>query len=232
MKRNIIFSLMLIFVGITSLKAQVDSVFLSGKIYDYETQEILKAATFIHNGEVKKLSDNGDFNCYIKAGDTLSFRYTGHENYTIIVGDDLEKMTYISGIFLNQQAINHSEFILKPRLHNAKSFANYDPLKLEQMMNNAKHTLDIANYQSKRAQEWDAYDNQKYTMQQKEEAIEYKSAIGPSQQARISSTAYLYDPLNTWKLKRELATKKKMTPQLSAAEELYLKTLFLNKTSQ
>lgn len=222
-------TLFTLWISILNINAQADSVFITGKVYDYNTQEILGNAIFIHNGDLVKLSDEGDFNRYIKPGDTLSFRYTGHENYTIIVDEDLDKLSYITGIFLNQQEVTASDFILKPRLHNAKSFASYDPLAMEQMMKNAQHTVDVASYQANQAHEWDAHDNQKYSMSLKEEAIEYKAAIAPSQQIGATGTASIYDPIKTMQLKQKINAQIQKEKTLTAEEEFYLKTLFLNR---
>lgn len=229
MKKPITLFVFLLLSSISFLaKAQNDSVFITGKVYDYESQETLKKAIFIHNNQITNLKEDGSFACYVKKGDTLSFRYTGHDNYTIIVDENLDKLSYISGIFLNQQEIDASSFILKPRLHNAKSFASYDPLQMEQMMNNARRTITVASYQANKAREWDAQDNQKYSMTQKEVELEYKNAIAPAQQVGVDTRASIYDPIATLEIQKKINAKIPEEKELSADEDFYLRTLFIH----
>lgn len=206
--------------------AQSDSIFITGKVYDYETQKPLKNAVFKHNGELIKLTDNGDFQCYVKTGDTLAFRYVGHKDYEIIIDNDLEKTAYISGVFLNKEDLISSKHILQPRLNNAKSFASYDPLEMERNMKNAQHTLSIAAYQAGQDREWDVSDNQKYAMNQKEMDIEYKAAIKPSSQVGLGLKTNLLTPLSSITLEKQGLRELPQIKRLTKDEEFYVITLF------
>lgn len=206
--------------------AQSDSIFITGKVYDYETQKPLKNAVFKHNGEFVNLTENGDFQCYVKPGDTLAFRYEGHKDYEVVIDDDLEKVAYISGIFLNKEDLISSKYILQPRLHNARSFASYDPLEMDRMMKNAQHTLAIAAYQAGQEREWNVSDNQKHAMNQKEMDIEYKAAIKPSSQVGLGLKTNLLTPLSSITLEKQGLKELPQIKHLTKDEEFYVMTLF------
>jgi hypothetical protein len=212
--------------------AQLDSVMISGTIYDYESREAISQATFKVNGELVDIAEDGQFQLYVKPNDTLSFRYMGYKDYVLVVPEDLEHVSYISGVFLNKEDIAGSETVVMPREYEAESLANYDPEQMEQMMNNAKHNLNVAAYQATQPYEWDAYSNTKYSLTMKETELEYKNAIASHQQVGVGVSTTLENPGGDVKIDNMgEKTLKHFTP-ISPKEQFLILTLFEAKVEQ
>ncbi len=212
--------------------AQCDSVVISGVVYDYETREALKNATFKHNNEIVDISTDGKFQISVKAGDSLSVRYTGYENYIIIIPNDLQDVAYISGIFLNKQEVQNSDVLIIPRHYDAKSVACFDPTEISTLMRNAKHNLSIAAYQAGQSYEWDASDNQKHTMAMKTMEVEYKCAVAPTQQVAIYSSMTLEEGLKSAKIEKYENKAYGINAPITPQEEFYITTLFEAKEKE
>ncbi len=225
-KITTLFTLFILITGSINVFAQRDSVMLSGIVYDYESREALKKATFKHNGEFVDISQDGKFQRFVKPGDTLSVRYLGYKDYIIVVPNNLDQVSYISGIFLNKNNIENSEILTVPREYKVDALATYDPMQLQGMLQNAQHNVAVAAYQATQPYEWDVHDNQKFSMTMKEMDIEYKNAIKPTQQVAISANTSLQNPKSDARIS-EFGKKglERFTP-ISPEEEYYIKALF------
>lgn len=205
--------------------AQQDSVMVSGVVYDYESREALKNAVFKHNGEFVDISEDGHFQLYVKPEDTLSFRYLGYEDYTLVVPDELDQVSYISGVFLNKNDINASEALVVPREYKVESLATYDPMQLQGMMQNAQHNIAVAAYQATQPYEWDAHENTKNSIAMKDLELEYKNAIAPQHQVGIATSTSIQNFGKDVKLDN-MGEKSHKHSSLTPQEEYYIKTLF------
>lgn len=226
---NLIKNTLTIFLlGISSLSlyAQRDSALISGIVYDYETREALKQASFKHNGEFVDISDDGKFQLYVKPNDSLAFKYLGYKDYVIVVPDNLEQVSYISGVFLNKTDIDESEVLVVPREYKVESLATYDPMELQSMMQNAQHNVAVAAYQATQPYEWDAAENQKHSMAMKDLEIEYKSAIAPHQTVGIGTSTTLQNPGKDLRIDKYGEKGFEQFTPLTPKEEYYIKTLF------
>lgn len=212
-------------ITIAIAQAQMDSVMISGVIYDYETQETLKNASFKHNGEFIDVAEDGTFQLYVKADDSLSFKYTGYKDYVVIIPKDLDHVSYISGVFLNKESIAESKAIVVPREYKVESLATYDPMERKQLMANAQKNIAIASYQASQPYEMDATDNARYSIDQKHMEIEYKGSIAPNQMIGAGIQSSLADPFNTVELDKQGEKGRNIQP-LSTQEVQYIKALF------
>ena len=214
----------LINLSFSSAWAQMDSVFVSGVVYDYETRETLKKANFKINDTFVELSEDGKFQCYVKPNDSLSVRFLGYDDYVFVIPNDLDKVAYISGIFLNQAEIQSSETLFLPREYNVESLATYDPLDAQRLLQNAYHNVNVAAYQAGQPRQMDAHDNVKMQMGQKEMEIEYKNAISPAQQVGFGAYSTLQNgKIGVDKLgQKGIGFRSFVSPQ----EEYFLNTLF------
>ncbi len=213
-------------LGLPQLSAQRDSVVISGIVYDYETGETLKKASFKHNGQFIDISEDGKFQLFVKPNDSLSFKYLGYQDYTIIVPDDLEKVAYISGIFLNKEDIEQSKSLIIPRQYTVESLATYDPTKQQKMQQNAQRNLAIAAYQATQPYEWGAHENTKYTMAKKDMEIKYKGGISPDQQLGLAAASTLSPLPSEVKIRKAGKDGLLSFMPLTPDEEHYLKVLF------
>lgn len=219
-------TLFILIFGTAKVIAQRDSVMISGVVYDYESREALKKATFKHNGEFIDIAQDGKFQRFVKPGDTLAVRYLGYKDYIIVVPDDLDQVSYITGIFLNKSNIDESDVLVVPREYKVDALATYDPMQLQGMMQNAQHNIAVAAYQATQPYEWDAHENQKYSMTVRELEIEYKNAIAPTQQVGLSSSTSLQNPKGDLQLDKLSEKGMEHFTPLSPQEEYYIKTLF------
>jgi len=218
--------LALLGVGLQPLMAQNDSTLISGIVYDYETREALKNASFKHNGKFVDIAEDGKFQVYVKANDSLSFKYLGYKDYVIIVPSDLDRVSYISGVFLNKADIDESESLIVPRDYKVESLATYDPLQMQSMMQNAQRNVAIAAYQATQPYEWDVEANQKHSMAMKDLEIEYKSAIAPHQMVGVSTSTTVQNPGKNIKVDKFGEKSFNTFTPLTPKEEFYIKTLF------
>ena len=224
LKRSLIS--LLLGLSLLPLAAQRDSTLISGIVYDYETREALKQASFKHNGEFIDISDDGKFQLYVKPNDSLAFKYLGYKDYVIVVPEDLDQVSYISGVFLNKADISASEALVVPREYKVESLATYDPMQMQSMMQNAQHNVAVAAYQATQPYEWDAAANQKHSMAMKDLEIEYKGGIAPSQMVGIGTSTTLQNPGKDLKLDKFGEKDFKEFSPLTPKEEFYIKTLF------
>ncbi|MDA3853850.1 MAG: hypothetical protein PF444_06370 [Bacteroidales bacterium] len=208
------------------MTAQRDSTLISGVVYDYETREALKNASFKYNGEFIDISADGKFQLYVKPNDSLAFKYLGYKDYIIVVPKDLDQVSYISGVFLNKADIDASEVLVVPREYKVESLATYDPMQLQSMMQNAQHNIAVAAYQATQPYEWDAAANQKHSMAMKDLELEYKSAIAPHQMVGISTSTTIQNPGKNLKIDNFGEKDFKHFSPLTPTEEFYIKTLF------
>ena len=228
MKTSLKYKLLLLLLSFSllPLMSQRDSVLISGVVYDYESREALKQASFKHNGEFIDISQDGKFQLYVKPNDSLSFKYLGYKDYVLVVPDNLDQVSYISGVFLNKSNIDASEALVVPREYKVESLATYDPMQLQSMMQNAQHNLAIAAYQATQPYEWDAAQNQKYSVAMKDLEVEYKSAISPRQQVALGTSTSLQNPGKDVKINKLGEKGFLQISPLTVKEEFYIKTLF------
>lgn len=208
------------------LLAQRDSVMISGVVYDYETREALKNASFKHNGEFIDISAGGKFQLYVKPNDSLAFKYLGYKDYVIVVPDNLDQVSYISGVFLNKENIDDTEVLVVPREYKVESLATYDPMELQGMLQNAQHNVAVAAYQATQPYEWDAAENQKHSMAMKDLEVEYKSAIASHQMVGVGTSTTLQNPGKDLKIDKFGEKDFQQFTPLTPQEEFYIKTLF------
>lgn len=234
MQRFIKYTFLILFLstGIMNIMAQRDSVMISGIVYDYDSREALSNATFKHNGELIDISEDGKFQLYVKPSDSLSFRYLGYKDYVLVVPDDLDQVSYISGVFLNKTDIAGSESIIEPREYEVESLATYDPTQRKQMLENAQRTVAVASYQATQPYEWDAYANTKNSMAVKNMEVEYRGMISPAQQIAVGAVVELLNPLETVELDKRGSKSYASIDPLSPIEEFYIMTLFEARTQQ
>lgn len=221
-----IFLALLLSLCVSPLFAQLDSAMISGVVYDYESREALKNASFKYNGEFVDISKDGKFQLYVKPNDTLAFKFLGYKDYVIIVPENLEQVSYISGVFLNKANIDNSEVLVVPRQYEVESLATYDPMQLQSMMQNAQHNVAVAAYQATQPYEWDVADNQKHSMAMKDLEIEYKNAIAPHQTVGIGTSTTIQNPGKDLKIDKYGEKGFEHFTPLTPQEEYYIKTLF------
>lgn len=225
MKNAAIISLFLA-LNIFVMKAQRDSVMISGVIYDYETQQTLKNASFKHNGEFIDVSEDGRFQIYVKANDSLAFKYTGYDDYNFVVPENLTNVSYLSGIFLNRMSIDESETIFVPREYKVESLAAYDPTEQQQLLENAKRNVSVAAYQATQPYEWDAQENAKNAIAQKDLDIEYKGAIKPQYIVGVNASTSIQNFSDDLHLNKQGEKGYPHISPISPKEEYYIQSLF------
>lgn len=221
-----IFLFILCSLAFLPLTAQRDSTMISGIVYDYETREALEKASFKHNGEFVDISQDGKFQLYVKPNDTLSVKYLGYKDYIIVIPNNLDAVSYISGIFLNKAEIEASEALILPREYNVESIATFDPKEMQTLLQNAKHNVSVAAYQATQPYEWDAAQNQKFAVAMKDMEVEYKCALAPIQQVGISTSTSIQNPINDAKINKFGEKNLTQFAPITPNEEFYLKSYF------
>ena len=161
----------------------VDSVRLSGMIFDKDSLEVLPFSNYSFNDRTFTANGNGEFYLWAKDGDVIKFSYMGYKDTYIQVRDSLHQRNYIVGVFLSKDTIELSEVIVIPRYRQLMLDAMYKPLTVSPSYENAARNVKQAKQQALNGSDFDkpmtAEQNQDMVIRENTMRTVYKTQVPP-----------------------------------------------------
>lgn len=119
-----------------------DSIPFKGIVFDQNRKGLPNTHIIINGQKGTLTSGGGFFNIRVNAGDTLKFSYVGYKDFKFVVPDTMQRLGYITGIFLKRDTLALPEVVVMPWL-NKQQFrqAFIDRNKLTRQEANAKANL-------------------------------------------------------------------------------------------
>jgi len=170
------------------------TVFVTGMIYDSQTEEPLSNTSFSINGKhIFASNELGRFSFFANPGDSVLFSYIGYYPNRLVVPDTLTSNEYVMGVFMHSETIRLGEIIILPRAENSSIIVNR-VVSQQEAKRIAQRNVDKAVYEglTQPATQSDAIGNAKRTMRINQIRLENKGMLAtPENSVSLSTRSYM-----------------------------------------
>ncbi len=201
----VLFLISMNFTGKTQI-VQRDTIPFSGIVFD-ENKKVLPNAHILINGDKGTItSPGGFFQMRVNALDTLTFSYVGYKKFKYVVPDTMNRLGYITGVFMKRDTMSLPEVVILPYL-NKQQFkqAFIDKNDLSKNQANARANLSLVGTKGQRKYSYMQTSGVELQMEQFKNNIEYKGLISPDDMVGVNiapAIGYVYSII-TWNKTQE-----------------------------
>ncbi len=119
MRNNTVLILLFVFLS-TNLLGQLvekDSIMFRGVVFNEKNEPMPNAHILINTQKGTLTSPEGFFNIRVNANDSVKFSYMGYKSISFMVPDTLQRMGYITGVFMKRDTLSLPEVVVLPWLN-------------------------------------------------------------------------------------------------------------------